>query len=913
MMLRKCLPLLHVVMRSSLIQSSVELHRLLDTMNHSSADASHKLKLFLQKDLIPLLEGTSLDSKHDMKEMQQKACQILQKAAFSAQLLQASPEKRFVRTLLDCILHDHERMHFLHRMTSAQASKIIASLCSVGVRDRSVYAVLIPKLDFHSLEEIASVMFAFVESGLHDLTIRSIVPLYRNEKWTLSFESRQGDRTASRDAKAGDLCNVFEAVRVLRALSTSIRAMLYSKRSTLPVASDAAPSRSPSGGDEDLPYVAINKIRNRICLFILENDSVMRGAHWINFVRALVNFPKEYQVLDGLKEDPQFTRVIGKFASDIARDQAVESAGECAGGRILENGPATGYDLALIGMARIFDFAEGKRSGYGDKATLGKERASFDKNSSGRAIVENIPFDCGLLDLIKLLPLLSQVPSAKPKQESRFRIVLQTLQNHATRFHFGDFVRLLNVLRTLGTTFNTKDAIREIIHEAERKLVAISTQKREVARIPAASVLSFATILCELHIKECYGFVQFITQAAPILPARMSPDEVSTCLSAIALNAKDSSEMTKSIVRILLGKLRKHLNARGGEANGSSSSLPILLVEYPTQCVSILHAMTLLEVLPEEKELRYFLASPSDEGLSTVGMTSTLRNAGAVVLLDFSRAIANLGRIAVSREKGELVARLWRLGVLHTLLPLLTQHTEELADRNRGAIARSSSSTPIAWSNAMKTVFFYMDFKVDTVTFEMMATRLGEVYAATKKLAVQILRCAEAELSSSRYGTSHHSAEENQRSGQVSLSPSVMVHMLTYMLIWEFMLFEGSWSAKQRLLVPDVPGADKDVADRLLELKEEYIKFLDAPLSENSIEVKKTPMEIIQRVFGITTTGISETPPIEGVPLLTKSHILDLTNNLPFVISLALNPGPINEFFSEHSGSLIVNEYKERD
>ncbi|CCW71104.1 unnamed protein product [Phytomonas sp. Hart1] len=909
-MFRKSIPFLHIVLRSALIKSHLELHRLLDTINHSSVDLSIPLKRFLQKDLIPFLEGTSLEQRQDIKEMQEIACQIMWEAAFAAQLLQASPNGRYVAALQKCILHDHERMHFLHRMTSADASKIIENLCNVGVRDHSVYNVLISKLDFHGLRQIARAMFAFASVGLHELTIRSVVPLYCDEKWALAYELPPEERLISRNTKSEDLCNVFEAVRVLRVLSTSLRSLVFLKKASFPICPDTPHLLPDSDTLEDLPNGNINKIRNRLCVFILENDFVMRGGHWINFVRALVNFPKEYQVLDGLNQDPHFPSVISKFAADITRDQAVNPADESTG-RILNGGAITGYDLALIGIAKIFDFVEGRRTHLADKTPSGMANNSFPQSSPGRLIVNSVPFDCGLLDLVKLIPLLDLISCAKSKQESRLLVVLETLLNHSKKLQFGGLVKLMNTLHLMGTTFNAKGWILKIAEEADKLLLTTNTQS-EIGRIRVASLFSFTSILYEYNIRSCNGFVKFMEHASPILPTRMNPFEVAHCLSLISLPERGPSKSTRSIVWTLLGKLRQFWGSHERRAGALSGSLSCgLLAEYPVPCMEILRAMMRLEVIPEEDDLWCFFGSPVGFTMPNEKPFTAFRNVSALILADLSRVIASFGRLAgLNVEDDAQLTKLRSWGVLNTLLPLLTKRTEELAESattDRAEVWGKNSVLPFAWSGTIKTVFYYVDLHMTTCSFEMMSKRLDEVHTLTKNLAVFISRCTDVEISNSYHdNASDQVAGEPQKFSYVHFHTNMVAQMFIYMLIWEFMLFEGSWSAKQRLLTTNLRSEDKKAAEKILEMKEDYIEFLKTPLPNNSNNTK-TPMDIMQHGFGITKTGVNESSPITRKPLLDKSLVLEITNFLPFGVSLVLNPGPVNEFFSEQSGSLIVN------
>ncbi|RNC48694.1 hypothetical protein TcCL_NonESM01353, partial [Trypanosoma cruzi] len=175
-MLRRCWIFYCPIQYTTLSSTAGKLNEILDLRVQKTPVHSEVLKQFIRTEVMPLLAGTSVDRRHDSSELRRFMGQLLRDSAFAAVVLRARPGGAYVNTIVDCIKHDHERMQFINKMTSNQASRIIEHLCRVGVNDSAVYAPLAARLDFCVLKEVGRAMFSLAEERMHQEVVSFIVP-----------------------------------------------------------------------------------------------------------------------------------------------------------------------------------------------------------------------------------------------------------------------------------------------------------------------------------------------------------------------------------------------------------------------------------------------------------------------------------------------------------------------------------------------------------------------------------------------------------------------------------------------------------------------------------------------------------------------------------------------------------------
>lgn len=929
--------------------SATELNKLLDGKARQSPVPPDELKRFLRYNVIPILEGTALDRRTPSTPTRRQLGALVRDAAFSATVLRANPHGAFVQKIVDCLLQDHERMQFVRQMTPAQAAKVIVHLSKVGVSNVAVYSILASRLDFSNLRELARVMFALNEAGLYEVTVNVVVPLYSGERWTLtpaaptsasSTEVDSSDQSASPSApltKASrDASNtVFEATRALRALSTSVRSCATQRRRLLghtarrefsddPQDEDEAHSVGPSttlASTIPLPYDSVDQLRNALILFVLSNAEHMRGAHWINFTRALELFPVEAEELHGLAQ----YRGVQRMLTNAMEAAGCPPASPATGPSPAESGAAfpaiTCSQLAEVGLYHVFDYDEGRKP-----LPYARRHESPPSTSS----TPTPYFDASARDLVKLLAMVAV--SKTPARQRRVEHVVQALLDGASALFFREFVQVLQSFRQLDASPSVTDAAQRIADQAAARLVAKPVNVVLQYETTPEQLSQFAALLNLLRVPRCDDFVRFLIDASSALPSPLSPEIAVHLLSALSTVGNGAGTDSPSAVQsAALQIVEKVCNLSTSSPLQTHDALP-LLSQYPQQSTRMLRALVFLDVVPPVAVLHAFFGSEDD-----LPITPAVDEAGGVVVFDLTRSLYHFVK-QIGPNTADVVEVLWNRGVLHSALPLLLHHSFALARTVRQTDIPSASYVPVAWRSCMETVLQFLEVQQSAAgaATQVVVPWLLQAYKPCTTLLETAAAIAAVQVQHTRE-SSPAPVQQLQHFNAIHFTANAPLHYLSALLMWEHALFQLDWDLR-RHPTPTLPAADSTVDDDSVvtrstsasssapkvvhDLKVDYLAFLNAPLFSTSSTAAYTsslrhhrgfglvvptysPMDVVRSVFGTPPRGSSE--PVKD-PLLRKRHALEVTTTLPFAISLVMNPGPVNEYFTEHCVPLILQE-----
>ncbi|KAG5500965.1 hypothetical protein GH5_04554 [Leishmania sp. Ghana 2012 LV757] len=865
-MLRAGRRILAVVTAAAITDAATKLNALLDMTNRTHPVSHGEMKQFLKTVVMPILAGTELDRRGNSAELRHCLGQLARDAAFAAVIVGARPEARFVQTIVTCIKEDHQRMRFISRMSSPQASKIIEYLCKAGVRDTEAYPVLISRLNFTSLSELGRAMFALTESGFHALNMLVLVPLYTGDKWELDFSQRK---------KSAPTCNVFDAVRVLRALSKSCRVYVEECR------------RDSKDCMANIPSESLHLLRGNLLRFIFENASVLRGAHWLNVTRALLNFPNEFNELRHLAQGyPAIADEVrsalsvsaGRMDASSSRDAASPCAVNCE-------------TVGATAMQRVFQYAE--------------QRAAIPDAGMDSPISASFPFDLSYVDLVKLLPLLDQfsgITSASQSQQ-RVELVLQVLCANVHHLRLQDLVTALQALRRTRPSTKTATAVETIAQEAGNRLT-VSSPEEVLGAVSFRNIAHLAAALAALRVTRCDGFVNFVATGDKIFPFTLTVDTALSFLNALAALRVARPSVCHGALESILG----------GVLNFYATQLrrgPLLDV-FPIYVARMLRGCVLLDYVPPAHILKSLLLGSAEAPLR---QSEEVHSAGGVLVFDLSRTLSHFLKQARTTAP-ERERDLWEVGVLRVVLPLAITCTEDAVRAMESHRQTASSShTAVSWRSTVEMLTLFIDPQMDGTARSRTAQRLREVLPHVETLLRAAAAATRAHLDQCTRRV-HHSDEARQRSRQTPFNAKCNVHFLSALLIFEYAVFRANTrvgrpsSAAAGQLNATVDADEERDRETLSDLKSRYCEFLRTPISEL---VPDTPMDIVRRIFEcpLPDSVTRPTAAPSTVVLLEKRDAVEITTTLPFALSLVIDPGPVNEFFTERCMSIMVGDAEE--
>ncbi|RNF04892.1 hypothetical protein TraAM80_05030 [Trypanosoma rangeli] len=831
-MLQRCWLPRCPVQYTALSAAAGQLNGLLDLRATKQPVPSDVLKQFLRTDVMPLLRGTTVDRRHDSSELRRLMSQLLRDSAFAAVVLRARPDGTYVNALAECVKHDHERMQFLQKMTSNQASRVIEHLCRVGVRDSTVYAPLAARLDFHLLKPVGRAMFALAEEGMYQEVVAYIVPLYCGETWTLTFDGGVGYIN-----QLNKNCNVFDAVRLLRVLSKAVRGVVEQQRL------DAA-----KGAVYPLPVESIQKLRTNLTAFIIDNSEVLRGGHWINFTRAMVHFPLEFKTMKYLERHPSVVRVLD--AQRLPRRDARRGLSDTV----------DTDDMAALGLNCVF-------------APVEQPQQHPQQHMAGGDETRKKPcFDVPSIDLTKLLSIIEDVPIPRALQQRRRQLVIRAIVDDMNKLHFTDLVRFIHALRRVEGSTEFSSSLNAAVAAVSQVLE--QGQKNAAVYIPYDRLLSLANLLTAFRVKSCKGFVNYLLCFLPTVNF-MTVGEATSLMNALVTVAEvDGVQLCSCVGGQILDKVGLSLE----------DDLPALVLAYPLPCAKLLRTTVMLSVAPSSSALRRIFGS-TEEALK---VSPALREVGASVLFDVARSLYHFSRLKPADT--DWTETVWCRGIVGALMPLLTQFTSEFYQEVLAGEAGgrwSTSYVPLAWRSAAETVFSWVDVNLDTVSLTTMQQRIEAVYPFCRQIATMAVGVAETQR---QMLLKHPTAEP------LAFSCNAIVHMLSFLLVLEHMLYHGTWQAEL-----DSGGcAAARVKKKIQAMKADYVTSLSTPVCKDEQGGDVTALVLIRRLF--SCGGLCDQSP----PLLDRSSILEITTNLPFSVSLVVSQGPINELFCEQAAAAVV-------
>ncbi|ESL07141.1 hypothetical protein TRSC58_05176 [Trypanosoma rangeli SC58] len=829
-MLRRCWLPRCPVQYTALSAAAGQLNGLLELRATKQPVRSDVLKQFLRTDVMPLLRGTTVDRRHDSSELRRLMSQLLRDSAFAAVVLRAHSDGAYVNALAECVKHDHERMQFLQKMTSNQASRVIEHLCHVGVRDSAVYAPLAARLDFHLLKPVGRAMFALAEEGMYQEVVAYIVPLYCGETWTLTFDGGVGCTN-----QLNKNCNVFDAVRLLRVLSKAVRGVVEQQRL------DAA-----KGAIYPLPVESIQQLRTNLTAFIIDNSEVLRGGHWINFTRAMVHFPLEFKTMKYLERHPSVVRVVD--AQRLPRRDARRGLSDTV----------DTDDMAALGLNCVFAPVEQPQ----------QQRHRTGGDETGKKPC----FDVPSIDLTKLLSIIEDVPIPRALQQRRRQLVIRAIVDDMNKLHFTDLVRFIHALRRVEGSADFLSSLNAAVAAVSQVLE--QGAKNAAVYIPYDRLLSLANLLTAFRVKSCRGFVNYLSCFLPTVNF-MTVGEATSLMNALATVAGvDGVELCSCVGGQILDKV----------GLSPEEDVPALVLAYPLPCAKLLRTTVLLSAAPSSGALRRIFGS-TEEALK---VSPALREVGASVLFDVARSLYHFSRLKPADTAW--AETVWCRGIVGALMPLLTQLTSEFYQEVLSGEAGgrwSTSYVPLAWRSAAEAVFSWVDVNLDTVSLVTMQQRIEAVYPFCRQIATMAVGVAEAQR---QMRLKHPAAEP------LAFSCNAMVHMLSFLLVLEHMLYHGTWQAE----LDSGAAPATSVKEKIQAMKVDYVTSLSTPVWKDAQGGDVTALVLIRRL--LSCEGWCDQSP----PLLDRSSILEITTNLPFSVSLVVSQGPINELFCEQAAAAVV-------
>lgn len=814
------------------------------------------LKACLRRDVIPIMRGNAYDSVLPSDLVKRDLCLLCREAAYSAAVLEANPHGVFVQSLVRFIADDSANMNFVQRMTTTQVTKIIEYLSFIQLDfsdAEKCFPTLISRLNFKHLQNLSRVMFCLSERGYTDLNVRLIIPAYPGGKWS---SEPVGDNAQYSPPS--------EAVRVLRALSKSARMYIekYYPLATTEVdlldppkdsSQNKQGHRTTSSNQAILhpfPLSSFHIFRSHLLEFILSHAHKLRGAHWVNFSRALLHFPPSLQTLTGFEASPELLQCLSVNISSgggasYARRQEGHSVSSF---RVLQWKCS---DIAEYAIANVFahvdavekeakerehkkhasptlnaEEKEGHRDDNGSRIEMEKDshhradrklslRQSQDgekEEGGGEMVVEQEKtkchtfgagslagvrdaFDCNPADLLKLLQQLAAFPPS-PTMDARIQKLVQSLVQGSSDLSFENTVKLLSVVRALPCITHAHECAPAIAKVAGEKLLERPV-KMVLRKEKFSTIVQLAIMIYACRIKDVPGFVTFMRNAV----IHISPKELTLDYVVSFLNSLSVLKIRPSDASITLNLVNKVVE-------NTASSHP-LLKHYPEQAVKILRAFVLQSITPPVSLLEGLFGKagirsmyPNDpvnlreDGPSSPSSSplphypsSRLFEASAVILFDISRSLAYVARHSREIQRRDLEDLAWEVGVKETLLPILLEwnHITRCHPAKKDYV-------PLSWRTSLETLSTFLDVTLDTLSLKELTMRITSIYGVLKDLLSGAAVCTHKQLSAL---LSLSIKGRIDRLHRIAFKNNTMIHFISSMLSFEYVLCQAAWQEAQ--------------------------------------------------------------------------------------------------------------------
>lgn len=784
-----------------------------------------ELKAFLRGEIVPIMKGSAVDAVLPTELVRRDLCLLCREAAYAAAVLDANPHGSFVQTLVNFIAEDAERMNFLQRMTTTQVSKILEYLTFIQLDMADAdkcFPPLISRLNFQNLHNLSRVMFCFSERGYTDLNIQLIVPAYSGKSWS-SFPVGENAQYSP----------AAEAVRILRALSKSSRMYIEQYYPLATTAEDlyVAPqisgktAHSSSGISllsAGFPLSSFHIFRNHLIGFILSHHSELRGAHWVNCSRALLNFPPVLQTLTGFEASSEVLqrlsvhigggrsshdRESGLMVSPNLRWQCadiaeyaisnvfahVEMIGKTASQRH-EGATPSASAVAKSGELenKKDDSAEQKMEkeiidNSVASGNLENDREKKVSSALGNGALSDVrdAFDCNPADLLKLLQQLVAFPSS-PTMDARIEKLVDCLIQGSPDLSFENIVKLLTVVRSLPSVPQVRASAPEIARVASEKLLQRPV-KMVLKKEKFSNIVQLGTMIYACRLKEVPEFVEFMRNAVTFVsPKELTLDYVVALLNSLSIlrTRPTDGDITLNLVsKVVENTIPSHP----------------LLKSYPEQSVKMMRAFVLQSITPPASVLHGFFGTSGlwslyaedsmNRGNHTQSSRSKLLESGAVTVFDMSRSLAYVSRHSREVKRQDLDSLAWEIGMKGSVLPILLEWNTIMR-----VTPAKKDYVPLSWRCVLETCAPFLDVTLDSHSLQMLTARLTSVYDSLKQILSGAAVCTQKQVKAL---LSLSSQGRKERLPRITFKNNTMIHFISSMLSFEYYLFQSAWQEKQ--------------------------------------------------------------------------------------------------------------------
>ncbi|CAD2215538.1 hypothetical protein, conserved [Angomonas deanei] len=483
-------------------------------------------------------------------------------------------------------------------------------------------------------------------------------------------------------------------------------------------------------------------------------------------------------------------------------------------------------------------------------------------------------FDCTPGDLIKLLAvyphlLADEYDTAKVDvHKQRVESIVEEIVRHTGTMRATQSINFLKIVQSLDLPASFHTSIETVFRSIDGRFELV--EENQAKRIPFRTLTDFSLLVSFFRMEHCPHFVKYLDRHIAAYPlSAFTVENADVLLTAMASLRHKPKELACHILQSTL-------------SHYSTGGTPLVQVS-PHHTGRILRAMVLLQICPSPTQTEKIFGG----GVDGTSLQSEQEDISPVVF-DISRSLGHFAKDAhastshrtdASVSFSQCEEALWKLGVKETLLVSLSQLTDQL-----NGVPPLNSYTPLCWRSFIRCVADFIDLDGSFIKLEAAEERIESIFHACCRLLTTQAVLAMNQNNRIRDSTSE--IDLKQRRAYDKFSASCVRHYIYYVLMFEYLLFHGCWKAKTSLQ-----------STRLSHVKSMYITTMEARLDG----VNASPLGVLESIMGLEDG-------VKGVSLLSKEHVLDITTNLPFAISLQVDPGPASILFSELSVGILLGE-----
>jgi hypothetical protein len=464
---------------------------------------------------------------------------------------------------------------------------------------------------------------------------------------------------------------------------------------------------------------------------------------------------------------------------------------------------------------------------------------------------------------------------------TRVTVALRNVTANAQHLYLRELVKVLQTLRRLPPSDEATAAVDVIAAQAGARLLEEPPAKI-LQKVTFPVVIQLAAALSALRLTRCDDFVAFVSTGATFFPRSLTVETTLAFANALANVAGNRLGMCHDAMRTLMARLVTNYEAELKEAP--------LVSAHPHAVTKLLRACVLLDYIPETHLLQHLLGSAE----VPMKLTPEVDAAGGALVFGVTRSITHFLKQARSECVGR-VGELWTQSVLCTLLPLAVSCTKSTKESGGEAAAY----TAVSWRSTMEMLTAFVDPSLAHNTAEDTARRLIDAFPLCAELLMHAAATTRAQVDSLAKGAAS-ATEVRGRLQRVSFNANCPVHFLSSLLILEYLVFQ----CVTQIASANAANVPTEVMEQLAFVKgTAYARLLDSPIHEGQ---KETPMDVVRCLFDCPAVNSSRAA--TTTVLLSKRDALEITTNLPFALSLIINPGPVNEYFTDRCMSLMVSD-----